>query len=74
MKKHPYHKAFEVVRSGYNRLGNLYTLEREKADNWKEVNAFTSLLPANGRSGVGFIQLTSNAFHRYCNTMFGPQI
>jgi ubiquinone/menaquinone biosynthesis C-methylase UbiE len=58
MKKHPHHKAFEVVRSGYDRLGNLYTAEREKADNWKEVKAFTSLLPANGRvldvgSGTG---------------------
>ncbi|UCC81267.1 MAG: class I SAM-dependent methyltransferase [Candidatus Zixiibacteriota bacterium] len=58
MKKHPRYKAFEVVMSGYNRLGNLYTLEREKADNWKEVNAFTSQLPANGRvldagSGTG---------------------
>ncbi|MBN1213506.1 MAG: class I SAM-dependent methyltransferase [candidate division Zixibacteria bacterium] len=33
-------------------------MEREKADNWKEVNAFTSLLPAEGRvldagSGTG---------------------
>ena len=58
MKKNPRHKAFDVVRSGYNRLGNRYTAEREKADNWKEVNAFTSLLPANGRvldagSGTG---------------------
>lgn len=58
MKKHLRLKAFEVVRSGYNQLGNLYTAEREKADNWKEVNAFTLQLPANGRvldagSGTG---------------------
>jgi ubiquinone/menaquinone biosynthesis C-methylase UbiE len=58
MKKQDHQKAFEVVRSGYNRLGNLYSLDREKADNWKEVNAFTSLLPANGKvldagSGTG---------------------
>jgi ubiquinone/menaquinone biosynthesis C-methylase UbiE len=50
MKKYSRERAFEVVKSGYDRLGNLYTLEREKADNWKEVNAFTSLIPANGRA------------------------
>ncbi len=58
MKKYRRDQALDVVRSGYNRLGNHYTLEREKADNWKEVNAFTSRLPANGRvldagSGTG---------------------
>lgn len=58
MKKHSRDRTFEVVKSGYNHLGNLYTAEREKADNWKEVSAFTSLLPANGRvldagSGTG---------------------
>jgi len=58
MKKYCRDQALEVVKSGYNRLGNLYTLEREKADNWKEVHAFTSQLPANGRvldagSGTG---------------------
>ncbi len=58
MKKRPHDHAFEVVKSGYNRLGNLYTAEREKADNWTEVKAFTSLLPAGGRvldagSGTG---------------------
>jgi len=50
MNKNPHHKAFEVVKSGYNRLGNLYTAEREKADNWKEINAFTSLLPVGGKA------------------------
>jgi 2-polyprenyl-3-methyl-5-hydroxy-6-metoxy-1,4-benzoquinol methylase len=58
MKKRSRDRAFEVVRSGYNRLGNLYTVEREKADNWREVEAFTALLPAGGRvldagSGTG---------------------
>ena len=58
MKKYRRDQALEVVKSGYNQLGNLYTLEREKADNWKEVRAFTSQLPANGRvldagSGTG---------------------
>jgi ubiquinone/menaquinone biosynthesis C-methylase UbiE len=49
MKKHPRNKASDVVKSGYDRLGNRYTAERQKADNWKEVEAFTSLLPAGGR-------------------------
>lgn len=58
MKKYQREQALEVVKSGYDRLGNRYTAEREKADNWKEVNAFTSLLPINGRvldagSGTG---------------------
>jgi 2-polyprenyl-3-methyl-5-hydroxy-6-metoxy-1,4-benzoquinol methylase len=58
MRQPPRYKASEIVRSGYNRLGNRYTLEREKADNWKEVSAFTSQLPAGGKvldagSGTG---------------------
>ena len=58
MKKQPYDNAFEVVRAGYDRLGNLYTEEREKADNWTEIKAFTSMLPAGGKvldagSGTG---------------------
>lgn len=58
MKQYRREQAFEVVKSGYDRLGNLYSSEREKADNWKEVSAFTSQLPANGRvldagSGTG---------------------
>lgn len=58
MTKDPHHKAFEVVSSGYDRLGNRYTDERGKFDNWEEVEAFTSLLPANGKvldagSGTG---------------------
>lgn len=58
MKHYKREQAFEVVKSGYDRLGNRYTAEREKADNRREVNAFTSLLPANGRvldagSGTG---------------------
>ena len=58
MKNQEQHKALEVVRAGYNQLGNLYTSEREKADNWKEINAFTSALPDNGKvldagSGTG---------------------
>jgi ubiquinone/menaquinone biosynthesis C-methylase UbiE len=51
-------KASDVVRIGYDRLGNRYTAEREKFDNWAEVKAFTSLLPAGGKvldagSGTG---------------------
>jgi SAM-dependent methyltransferase len=58
MKQHNFESALDVVRSGYNRLGNRYTSERLKADNWKEINAFAALLPPNGRvldagSGTG---------------------
>ena len=58
MEQYQREQASEVVRAGYDRLGNRYTAEREKADNWKEINAFTSALPANGRvldagSGTG---------------------
>jgi ubiquinone/menaquinone biosynthesis C-methylase UbiE len=58
MKKHSRNQASDVVRSGYDRLGNRYTAEREKFDNWAEVKAFTSLLPAGGKvldagSGTG---------------------
>ena len=58
MKQYKRKHAFEVVKAGYDQLGNRYTAEREKADNWKEINAFTSLLPNKGRvldvgSGTG---------------------
>jgi SAM-dependent methyltransferase len=58
MKKHNRSEALEVVRAGYDRLGDRYTAERAKADNWKEVEAFMSLLPSQGRvldagSGTG---------------------
>ena len=58
MKQYRRDQALEVVRAGYNRLGNLYTADREKADNWNEIDAFTALLPVNGRvldagSGTG---------------------
>jgi len=58
MKKSSRDHAFEVVESGYDRLTELYTRERERFDNWREVKAFTSQLPAKGRvldagSGTG---------------------
>jgi ubiquinone/menaquinone biosynthesis C-methylase UbiE len=58
MKKYSRNQASDVVRIGYDRLGNRYTAEREKFDNWAEVKAFTSLLPAGGKvldagSGTG---------------------
>ena len=58
MKKQDRRKAFEVVKTGYDRLGNRYTAERGKFDNWKELEAFTALLPAKGKvldagSGTG---------------------
>ncbi len=58
MKKYRREQAPHVVKSGYNRLGNRYNEGREDADNWREVKAFTSQLPANGKvldagSGTG---------------------
>lgn len=51
-------QAFEVVAAGYDRLGQRYSTERARFGNWREVNAFTSRLPARGRvldagSGTG---------------------
>lgn len=58
MKLYKRDDAFEVVKSGYDRLGNRYNIDREKADNQKEVDAFTSMLPDKGKvldagSGTG---------------------
>jgi 2-polyprenyl-3-methyl-5-hydroxy-6-metoxy-1,4-benzoquinol methylase len=58
MKQYRREQALEVVRSGYDQLGNRYSAERGKSNNWKEVNAFTSQLPTKGRvldagSGTG---------------------
>jgi SAM-dependent methyltransferase len=48
----------EVVRSGYDRLARRYNEQRERFDNWKEVEAFSSQLPDKGKvldagSGTG---------------------
>ena len=49
MKKYKREQALEVVKSGYDRLGNLYSAERDKFDNRKEIGVFTSKLPVSGR-------------------------
>jgi len=49
MKKYSSKEVFEVVKSGYDRLAKLYTKERERFDNWKEVKAFSSQLPENAK-------------------------
>jgi len=49
MKDYPQDKAFEVVRSGYDQLTLLYAKERERFNNWPEVEAFTLQLPKNAR-------------------------
>lgn len=41
--------AFDIVRAGYDRLAELYTTERERFDNWNEVEAFSSRLPENAK-------------------------
>lgn len=58
MKKYPRDQALEVVKSGYDQLAELYTKERERFDNWQEVEAFSSKLPENAKvldagSGTG---------------------
>ena len=58
MSNDMYDKAFEIVQSGYDRLGELYTKEREGFDNQREVDAFLSCLPTHARvldagSGTG---------------------
>lgn len=49
MTDYPHDKAFYIVRSGYDRLARLYAKERERFDNWKEINTFVSQLPQNAR-------------------------
>lgn len=49
MTDYPIDKAFKVVKSGYNRLAERYVTERERFDNWKEIDAFTSPLPKGAR-------------------------
>jgi len=49
MKKHARENALEVVRSGYDRLTERYVQERGRIVNWREVKAFSSLLPEKAR-------------------------
>jgi len=58
MRDIPADKASEIVRAGYNRLAGPYSKERGQFDNWKEIEAFTSQLPARSEvldagSGTG---------------------
>jgi len=49
MKKPKRDQALEVVASGYDQLGERYNIERSRFDNWREVKAFSSQLPCNGK-------------------------
>lgn len=63
-------KAFQTVKSGYDKIGNRYNDERNKFDNWREIDRFISLLPSRGKildagSGTGIPvarYLTQNKF------------
>jgi cyclopropane fatty-acyl-phospholipid synthase-like methyltransferase len=49
MPDYPHDKAFGVVRSGYDRLTELYTKERARFGNWEEIEAFVSGLPEGAK-------------------------
>ena len=49
MKKYSRDQALQVVESGYDQLGELYSRERNRFDNWNEIEAFSSLLPKKAR-------------------------
>jgi ubiquinone/menaquinone biosynthesis C-methylase UbiE len=58
MNEQNFRKAFDVVESGYDQLGDTYTTERGKFDNWTEIEAFTGRLPERAKvldagSGTG---------------------
>jgi len=42
-------RAFRIVEAGYDRLAERYHIERGRFDNWNEVEAFSSRLPASAR-------------------------
>jgi len=47
MKQHRREQAREVVKAGYDWLGHRHSMDKGKFDSWKQVNAFTALLPGN---------------------------
>ncbi len=49
MKKYNRDQALKVVEAGYDQLGELYSKERKRFGNWKEVKEFTSLLPQGAK-------------------------
>jgi ubiquinone/menaquinone biosynthesis C-methylase UbiE len=49
MKQSSSDKTIEIVRLGYDRIAKRYLVEREKTDNWNEIEAFCSKLPSNAK-------------------------
>ena len=49
MKQNPNDNAFEIVRAGYDKIAGRYTTEREKFDNWNELEEFQRTLPEKAR-------------------------
>ncbi len=49
MKHNPDDTAFEIVKTGYDKIAGLYLKEREKFENWKELQEFCSKLPSNAK-------------------------
>lgn len=40
---------FKIVKSGYDQIAASYSEDREKFDNWNELNDFCDLIPADAR-------------------------
>lgn len=58
MDKNQIEETFNIVKSGYNRLAEVYPIKRNKFDNWNEIQAFVGFLPKKAKvldagSGTG---------------------
>jgi 2-polyprenyl-3-methyl-5-hydroxy-6-metoxy-1,4-benzoquinol methylase len=49
MKQNPDDTAFEIVKAGYDKIAELYVKEREKFENWRELQEFCSKLPSKAK-------------------------
>ncbi|MFC1475426.1 class I SAM-dependent methyltransferase [Candidatus Zixiibacteriota bacterium] len=49
MKQNSNDNVFEIIRSGYDKIAGRYVEEREKIDNWQEIDEFCAKLPAKAK-------------------------